>query len=111
MIIRPAELVDVRKLAELHVATWKEAYRGIVPDEFLESLSIEKRESAWRESLEKELSEVWVAANDDSRLGGLVSFGRCRDSDKSASVGELWAIYVAPRYWSCGIGRGCPVRS
>jgi ribosomal protein S18 acetylase RimI-like enzyme len=105
VIIRPAELADARKVAELHVATWKEAYRGIVPDEYLESLSVEKREAAWRESLAKRLSELWVASESTSELAGWVSFGGCRDSDKPASVGELWAIYVSPRYWSCGVGR------
>src|ERR1700674_1451447 len=105
VIIRPAELADARKVAELHIATWKEAYRGIVPDEYLQSLSVEKRESAWRESLEKKLSELWVASENTSELAGWVSFGNCRDSDKPASVGELWAIYVSPRYWSCGVGR------
>jgi ribosomal protein S18 acetylase RimI-like enzyme len=105
VIIRPAELADARKVAEIHVATWKEAYRGIVPDEYLQSLSVEKREAAWRESLEKRLSELWVASESTSELAGWVSFGGCRDSDKPVSAGELWAIYVSPRYWSCGVGR------
>jgi GNAT superfamily N-acetyltransferase len=105
VIMRPAALADARKVAELHVATWKEAYRGIVPDEYLQSLSVEKREAAWRESLEKRLSELWVASESTSELAGWVSFGGCRDSDKPASVGELWAIFVSPRYWSCGVGR------
>ena len=89
----------------MHVATWKEAYRGIVPEEYLQSLSVEKRESVWRESLEKKLSELWVAVENTSELAGWVSFGGCRDSDKPASVGELWGIYVSPQYWSCGVGR------
>jgi ribosomal protein S18 acetylase RimI-like enzyme len=105
VIIRPAALADARKVAELHVATWKEAYRGIVPDEYLQSLSVEKREAAWRESLEKRLSELWVASESTSELAGWVSFGACRDSDKPASAGEIWAIYVSSRYWSCGVGR------
>lgn len=106
VLIRPAELADARKVAELHVATWQHAYRGIVPEAYLQSLTIEKRESKWRESLEKKLSELWVASDETSeQLAGWVSFGKCRDSDKSASVGELWAIYVSHLYWSHGVGR------
>jgi len=105
MIIRIGEIADARKVAELHVATWKEAYRGMVPDAYLQSRSVEKRELAWRESLEKKLSELWVASDDTSELVGFVSFGDRRDADKTGSFGELISLYVLHKYWSCGIGR------
>lgn len=106
MLIRPAEIADARKVAEVHVAAWQHAYCGIIPDEYLRSLSVEKREAGWRESLEKKVSELWVASDEASeQLAGWVSFGKCRDCDKSALVGELWAIYVLPAYWSHGVGR------
>jgi len=106
VLIRPAEIADARKVAEVHVATWQHTYRGIIPNEYLGSLSVEKREAGWRESLEKKLSELWVASDEPSeQLAGWVSFGKCRDTDKPASVGELWAIYALPAYWSHGVGR------
>jgi len=93
-------------VAEVHVATWQRAYRGLIPDDYLNSLSVDDRESTWREILEKKACELWVAAEDNSHeLAGWVAFGKCRDADQSASVGELWAIYVAPNYWSSGVGR------
>ena len=40
---------------------------------------------------EKAVGSLRVASESTSELAGWVSFGGCRDSDKSASVGELWA--------------------
>jgi ribosomal protein S18 acetylase RimI-like enzyme len=106
LIIRPAQLADARNVAELHVATWRRAYRGIFPDEYLDSLSIDTREAEWRACLEQKTSELWVALDGPAgELAGWVSFGKCRDPDKPASTGEVWAIYVAPAHWSRGVGR------
>lgn len=32
-------------------------------------------------------------------------FGPCRDDGAPAHAGEIWALYVAPEFWSSGVGR------
>jgi hypothetical protein len=49
--IRPAAIHDARAIAEVHVESYKSAYRGIFPEALLNGLSVEKRESSWRDSL------------------------------------------------------------
>jgi hypothetical protein len=49
--IRPAAVHDARAIAEVHVESWKSTYRGIFPDDLLNGLSVEKRESSWRDLL------------------------------------------------------------
>ena len=41
-VIRPATEADARTIAEIHVAGWVAAYRGMVPDELLASLSVDE---------------------------------------------------------------------
>jgi hypothetical protein len=41
-----AQLSDARAIAEVHVASWKTTYRGIVDDAFLDQLSVHDRESS-----------------------------------------------------------------
>ncbi len=50
--VRIAAAHDARGLAELHVRAWQWAYRGLLPDAFLERLatSIDRTE-AWRREL------------------------------------------------------------
>ncbi len=104
MNIRPAHVDDAGAIASVHVRTWQRAYRGIVPDGYLDSLSVERREISWREALARATSEVWVA---EAAAGpvGWIAFGGCRDADASADTGEVEALYVLPDYWSTGTGR------
>lgn len=46
--IRPALDSDARTIAQVHVNSWRAAYRGIFTDEYLAALSIDEREQMWR---------------------------------------------------------------
>ena len=43
MIIRKATRADARQIAEIVVEDWKNAYRGIIDDDYLDSMSVEER--------------------------------------------------------------------
>lgn len=47
--IRKAVPTDAAGTAKVHTETWQKHYRGQVPDEYLDSLSIEKRTKNWTE--------------------------------------------------------------
>lgn len=103
MNIRRASLADARAVAEVHVESWRAAYRDLVPQGYLDALSIDSREKFWRESIERESPELWLAEIESSVVGW-VAFGASRDSDAVGRVGEVSAIYLLPAHWSTGIG-------
>jgi hypothetical protein len=41
-MLRLAKIEDAEKLAAIHVCAWQVAYKGIVPAQFLASLSIQE---------------------------------------------------------------------
>jgi ribosomal protein S18 acetylase RimI-like enzyme len=103
--IRSATPDDARSIATIHVEAWQAAYRGIVPDEYLDSLSIDTREPTWRQILLAGDSATWVAEASDN-IVGWISAAASRDADAAgASTGEIWAVYVAPGRWGRGVGR------
>ncbi|MEQ1684033.1 MAG: GNAT family N-acetyltransferase [Burkholderiaceae bacterium] len=102
--IEPATLADARRVAEVHVRAWQAAYVGIVPDEYLASLSVEQRETMWRDAIEKQAPELLVARA-AGELAGWVSFDASRDKGAAEGTGEIWALYVDPAHWAGGIGR------
>jgi len=104
MIIRQASPDDALRIATIHVEAWRVAYRGIVPDEYLRSLSVERRHLGWRQILEVAEESIWVA-EDGERALGWISASRSRDVDAAQSTGEIWAIYVDPVCWGKGVGR------
>ena len=84
--------------------TWRAAYVDIVPQPYLDGLSVDKRETALREGLARGKPEMWVAVN-DAQVIGWIAFGPSRDAGAPPAVGEIEAIYVLPEYWSTGVGR------
>jgi hypothetical protein len=44
-MIRQAILEDAEAIAKVHVASWQAAYKGLMPAEFLASLSVERRKT------------------------------------------------------------------
>ncbi|MDZ7816553.1 MAG: GNAT family N-acetyltransferase [Planctomycetota bacterium] len=102
--VRLATVQDARKLAVIHVDSWRAAYTGLVPDKKLASLSYAKREKSFRDSLAHGREETWIAEQGDEPVG-FATIGPCRDEDTAPSViGEIWAIYLLPEKWRKGIG-------
>lgn len=102
--IRYATCADAETLGEIHASSWKIAYKNIVPDEVLDNITIEKR----KKFFEKALTEGWeedAILYKDNVAVGLICIGKCRDTDKPISTGEIWGIYLHPNYWNQGIGK------
>jgi hypothetical protein len=59
-IVRPATVEDAPAIAAIHVRVWQYAYRGIVPDSFLDSLSSERRTDQWMAALSQPGPKVFV---------------------------------------------------
>ena len=104
MLIEAAALEDCRAIAEVHVASWQQAYAGIVPHEYLASLSVPAREASWQEAVRAGTPAVLVARQED-KVVGFVALGPSRDEDAAARCGEIWALYVLSSAWSTGAGR------
>lgn len=104
MTIRTARPEDANAIATIHVRAWQAAYQGIVPRVYLSGLSIDQREQAWRQRLERGVATV-LLAEDEDRVVGWISAGTSRDVDAGAATGELYALYVAPEHWRHGVGR------
>ncbi|BDZ43099.1 putative N-acetyltransferase YuaI [Paraoerskovia sediminicola] len=103
--IRPAAVSDAHSIARVNIASWRHAYTGLVPDEYLSSLDVELRTSWFAAYLaDDHPSETWVAIADD-RMLGFVTVGPSRDEDAEPSDREIYAIYLDPEAWGRGVAR------
>ena len=103
--VRAATLGDAEGIGRVHVESWQACYRGQMPDEILDSLSVPHRVEQWRQRLSGEPIDgaVFVAA-DDGEIVGFASCGAARGDHALDGAGELEAIYLHPSRWSSGIG-------
>lgn len=103
--IREATLADAEAISRIQVAMWQHAYRGQLPDELLDTLSVERR-LTWRTQMLSEpapRSHALVAVEGETVLG-FCDVGASREEGAGSSDGELYAIYVAPGTQGKGIG-------
>lgn len=101
--VRKAEIEDCRDLGRIHSESWKAAYKGIIPDSFLDKITAESREKRFLEAMSNGLERNYVAFC-ENRIAGFICIGKCRDDDLDDTFGEIWGIYLHPAYWRQGIG-------
>jgi ribosomal protein S18 acetylase RimI-like enzyme len=102
-LIRLAAPSDVDDIARLHVKAWQSAYRGHMPDAYLDGLDSSKRAAMWSKVIGGPSTLVLVATAAEA-LVGFCSLLPSRDADASPTVGEVSAIYVDPTYWRKRVG-------
>ncbi|MGD0862833.1 MAG: GNAT family N-acetyltransferase [Candidatus Limnocylindrales bacterium] len=107
LLIRRAGPTDAGAIARLTITGWKAAYRGILPRDFLDGISVHAREAVWRDRLERDEAgrlPAWLAERGGRALG-FVSSGPPRDEDVPLPAAEVYAIYVRPEEWRRGVGQ------
>lgn len=104
-IVRRAAGQDAAQCAQVHVLSWRAGYRGILPTEYLDSLTVEDRLAWWERQLggdgDADL-EVFVAEDGGGTVRGFASAG---PSGADAGVGLLAQLYVDPAAWGTGLAR------
>ena len=107
-VIRAARVTDASQIAVVHVRSWQGAYRGLLPQAYLDGLDPAQRVGRWERSLaeaEDRRNGVLVADASGTLLG-FVGYSPSRDGDADpARVGEIDAIYLLPNAWGKGVGR------
>ena len=98
IIIRKALPEDKYTYADCYISCLQTAYRGIVPDDFLNNLPSEKEKRAKRllEYLENPDLAVFFTEREDKMLGFLILH---------LSDGEIWAIYLLEELRGKGYGK------
>jgi ribosomal protein S18 acetylase RimI-like enzyme len=103
--IRAAAPEDAEAVERLRLAGWQTAYRGIIPDAYLDSMLVDvPRRRRHLETLPDGFcNDVAVACGS---VIGWIAAGPCRDLDRlTPQQGEIFACYVHPDWWRTGTGR------
>jgi GNAT superfamily N-acetyltransferase len=99
---------DAEQIAAVHVRSWQAAYRGLLPQAYLNRLDPADRVERWRRTLtetDRAAGGVLIAVN-DHQISGVTWFGPVRDTDTDpAEVGEPMGLYLLPQAWGKGLGR------
>jgi L-amino acid N-acyltransferase YncA len=104
--IRPATREDARAIAQVHVASWRWAYRDLLPQHVLAELSVDARGAMWRSLLVvPDDGTVVLVSIEDGAIVGFASAGPSRDADASRDTAEVFTLYLLEHATGRGIGR------
>lgn len=85
-------------------SSWKAAYEGILPDEFLQSLSGEKRGQRFSKDLSRHPDLAYYLLLKDKTAIGVCALHPSRDIDLNKTI-EIGVFYLLPDHWGTGAGR------
>jgi GNAT superfamily N-acetyltransferase len=107
LVIRVAEVDDAPAIAKVHVATWRSTYGGIIPQAYLDRMSVANRSAGWVRLLDRGPAAgltTFVSEDRNGTVVGYVSFGPSRHDDRRFA-GEISSLYVLKGHQGAGHGR------
>lgn len=90
---------DLLSVSRVYAESWKSAYHGLLPQDYLDNLSIGR----WVPNL-KQPGRNSLILLDDVKIVGAASYCSSRVPEL-AGWGEIISIYLLPDYWGKGYGR------
>jgi ribosomal protein S18 acetylase RimI-like enzyme len=103
--IRLAIPADAFEIARVRVNSWRTTYQGIVADQTLADLSVERGAESWRQQLAaSQPGQATFVAVQGERIIGFAASGPERSSDIQYK-GEIYALYLLQAVQRQGIGR------
>jgi GNAT superfamily N-acetyltransferase len=102
--IRVAVSDDAMEIARCHIAAWRDTYRPVVAEEYLNDLSVEEHTKKWVANLQQPHCHTFVAETVPGELIGFVNGGPER-TGRTDYRGEIYAIYILKAWRRRGVGR------
>ncbi|WP_328504837.1 GNAT family N-acetyltransferase [Streptomyces sp. NBC_00457] len=97
---------DCDRVAEIRVRGWQTAYRGLLPQSYLDGLSVEQDAERRRTFFaQSDGSVVDLVAEQRGEITGWACHGPYRDGEVRTEDAELYAIYVDSGSFGNGIGQ------
>jgi len=102
MLIRPTQNHDAHSMSCIYVQTWQDTYLGVIPYDYLISMSIPRHEQAFSNELTGKHIISFVV-EDGGRVIGFITGGYERHGDYIYS-GEIYTLYVLKNFQRRGLG-------
>ncbi|MBO6792079.1 MAG: GNAT family N-acetyltransferase [Dinoroseobacter sp.] len=107
--IRPAKAEDADAIATVHINSWRETYRGLLPDELLDGLRQDERAELWSKIIAANGHYPTNAQFVADSAGEIVGFGSCglgrsKECVAAGYKGEISTLYVLKPFQNYGLG-------
>ncbi|MFE2048676.1 GNAT family N-acetyltransferase [Streptomyces sp. NPDC059459] len=100
-------LADCDRVSEIRVQGWRTAYRGLMPQRYLDELDVARDARRRRDLFTRAPDGVvnLVAEDDGGEVVGWACHGPYRDGELRTEDAELYALYVDAGRFGTGVGQ------
>ncbi|WP_329268937.1 GNAT family N-acetyltransferase [Streptomyces sp. NBC_01451] len=106
ILVREMALDDCDRVSEIRIRGWQHAYKGLMPQPYLDALSVTEDAERRRTFFVRAGSEVVnLVAEQAGEVVGWACHGPYRDGEIRTDDAELYAIYVDAGRFGAGVGQ------
>ncbi len=105
MNIRKAVIEDAIGIGKVHVEAWQETYKGLLCEEYLNSISVGEKTKKWKEIIQDDVKteRILVIENELRDIVGFAFYGVNNEKEYEYD-GDLHAMYILKAYQNRGYG-------
>ena len=101
--IKRATAEDAAAISKIHALSWKSAYKGIVPQKYLDGIKADLWGGAFQKWITENVFKADLLVLNDAAIG-CITYGKSRD-DRFLGWGEIVSIYMHPDHYRKGYGQ------
>ncbi|MCG2838749.1 GNAT family N-acetyltransferase [Photobacterium sp. WH77] len=98
--LRNAVQADVQQIAKIHVSSWKAAFDGLMPDNYINGYTLSSRVEEWQKTICTNAEKVVVAECGEVVVG----FMSYRIHPENSETIELSKLYLCPSVYGQRLG-------
>ncbi|MGC9458229.1 GNAT family N-acetyltransferase [Vibrio genomosp. F10] len=98
--LRKAVQTDAREIAQIHVNSWKSAFDGLMPADYINGFTVSLRVDEWQKTIRNNTETVVVAERGNKVVGFMSYFA----SPEGAEIIELSKLYLCPSVYGQRLG-------
>lgn len=102
--IRKASPADVPAIAKVHVESWQRSFEGIAPIDYLNSMSVAKREVVFAERLAEPAYTMLVSETRNDGIVGFIDFSMMPASENFGHEARIFSFYFLRQFQRHGLG-------
>jgi len=104
LTVRPATVADAQAIGVCQRTCWRQAYRGLLSQEWLAAMDDAERAQMWRQALAESTAPNLTVAEIDDRVIGFAAAGTSNDDPPVRDL-ELYTLYVLDTEYGTGVGQ------
>ena len=102
MKIRRCSKMDIEKVVDIFLKSWRRTYSQFLPKDYLDGLTNEQLYKKWSNYIKKEHNGIFVALDEEENIIGFVAYAPFKKIEKCLL---LESLHVDLKYQGMGVGK------